>query len=115
MNKKNQQGVAIVLSVLLVSILISIVLVSSAIFIPKIRSASDVRRTTAALFAAESAIEWCIYVNIRGSTPLPVMSNGATFVNANTGVLPTEAECAVYPVTIIGTFEGVSRAFEISL
>ncbi|MEX2052895.1 MAG: hypothetical protein WD898_01560 [Candidatus Paceibacterota bacterium] len=115
MNKKNQQGVAILFAILLVSVLISMVLVFSSIFIPKIRSASDVRKTTAAAYAAESAIEWCIYINEQGSTSLPVMNNGATFVNAATGILPTEAECATFPVTIIGTFGGVSRAFEISL
>ena len=113
--KNYNSGVAILFAILLVGILISMVLVFSAIFIPKIRSASDVAKSSAAIFASESAIEWCLYIDRQDSTSLPAMSNGATYVNAFTDVIPTEADCSVFPLRIIGTYQGVSRAFEISL
>jgi len=110
----NQAGVAVIISILLVGILLSIVLVTSLIFIPKIRTAGEVKKSTAAIYAAESAIEWCLYVNMQGPASLPVMSNGAYYVNAVTDIPPVAADCATPPIKIIGTYQGVSRAFEVS-
>lgn len=100
-----QSGIAILASLLLAGIMISIMLVLMAIFIPKIRVASDVKNSTAAVYAAESALEWCLYIDrVDDTAPRPVMSNGATF---------EVSDCKVKPVKATGTYRGISRAFEI--
>lgn len=71
-NLKLDSGVAVILAVLLMGIFLSIALTLSAIFIPKIRTASDAKRSVGALFAAESGIEWCLYVN-RVISPPPLV------------------------------------------
>lgn len=114
-NLKPNSGVAVILAVLLMGVFLSITLTLSAIFIPKIRTAGDVKRSVAAAYAAESGIEWCLYVNRKGSAATPVMSNGATYINGNTGVSFVPADCSTSPIKSLGTYQGVTRTFEVSL
>ncbi|MBI2063343.1 MAG: hypothetical protein HYT61_03880 [Candidatus Yanofskybacteria bacterium] len=113
--KSNQEGVAVILVVLLMSIFLSMTLTLSAIFIPKIRTASDIKRSSGALYAAESGVEWCLYVNRIGSAEMPVLSNGATFINGNTNALFIPADCSTLPIKSIGTYEGVTRSLEVNI
>ena len=108
------EGAALVISVLLAGVLLSIVLTLSLIFIPKIRASSEIGKSPAALYAAESAIEWCLYANRRGSASMPAMSNGASFINGITNLPFDPADCSTSPIKAIGTYQGISRSFEIS-
>lgn len=113
---KNQEGVAILISLLLVSALLAIVLTLSAIFIPKIMTSSEAKNSSAALYAAESGIEWCLQVRKGGSPPQPIMSNGATYLNGLTqppSVL-TSADCSGATLKVIGNFQGPNRALEVT-
>ena len=113
-NLKSNSGTVVLFAVLLMALFLSIVLTLSAIFIPKIRVAGDIKKSVAAAYAAESAVEWCLYVNRIGSTALPVMSNGAAYTNGKTGVPFVAGDCAASPIKAIGTYQGVTRSFEIS-
>mgnify|MGYP001583620788 CR=1 len=110
----DNRGVVVILSVLLIGLILSIVLTLSLIFIPKIKSASDVKNSATSLYAAESAIEWCLYVNRIGVVSLPVMSNGAVIINGITNLPFVAADCATPPIKALGTYQGVTRSFEIS-
>lgn len=110
----DNRGVVVIFSVLLTGIILSIVFTLSAIFMPKIKSASDVKNSVAAAYAAESGIEWCLYVNRIGSVPQPTMSNGAVFINGITNMPFLPADCATPPFKALGTYQGVTRSFEIS-
>lgn len=108
-NQTRQSGVALVISILVVGILLSIVLTLSAIFIPKIRIAAETKNSVTAAYAAESALEWCLYVvNIDPDQSRPTMENGSTY----TPIAPTA--CTTSPVRATGTYRGVTRAFEIT-
>ncbi len=114
----NQRGVAVLFAVLLIGIFLSITLTLSAIFIPKIRISSDVKNSVGAIYAAESGVEWCLYVNRIGAASQPIMSNGASYINGNTGnpfltPSPVPGEC-VSPIKSTGTYNGVTRSLEIS-
>ena len=112
---KTNKGVAVIYAVLLMGFFLSIVFTLSAIFIPKLKIAGDVKRSVGALYAAESGIEWCLYVNRMGSTPQPVMENGATFINGITNAPFVEANCSSFPIKSLGTYRGVTRSLEVSL
>lgn len=114
LNANSQSGVVVILAVLMIGIILSIVLTLSLIFIPKIRSAADIKSSVAAAYAAETAIEWCLYVNRIGSIAVPVMSNGATFINGYTNAAFVPADCTAPPLKAVGTYQGVTRSFEIS-
>ena len=107
--KKSQAGIAIITTVLLVGVMLSIVFTLSAVFIPKIRSASETKNSVTAIYAAESGLEWCLFKNNYPSTspmPLqPIMDNGSTY---------TVTDCTSSPVHAVGTYRGVTLAFELS-
>lgn len=104
-----------IFSMFLIGIFLSIVFTLSLIFISKTKSAGDVKRSVAAVYAAESAVEWCLYVNRIGAASQPVMGNGAAFINGNTNVPFVAGDCAASPIKAVGTFQGITRSFEITL
>ena len=105
--KKFQQGIAILISILFIGILLSIVFALTAVFIPKIRSTAEIKNSVGAAYAAESALEWCLYQYDYPALPLPspTMDYGSSYIVSN---------CAPPSVRAIGTYRGVTRAFEIS-
>ncbi len=113
---QTSEGQAVIFAVLVVGVLLSIGLTLSAIFLPKIRASSEIKKSSTALYAAESAIEWCLYVNRHGAVALPVMANSANYENAL--VKPSRAfvagDCSGSQIRAIGTYQGISRTFEIS-
>lgn len=113
----SQEGVVVIMTLLLASVILSIVLTLSLIFIPKIRAASDIKNSAGAFYAAETAIEWCLYVNRIGSVVTPTMLNGATFVNGNINPARSfvPADCSALPIKSIGSYMGVVRALDVNL
>lgn len=103
--KNSSEGVAILFSLFLLSIILAATLTLSSIFTPKIRLSFDIKNSPSALFAADTGIEWCLYVKRKNpAAPKPILANGATF-----DVTPTDCTS---PVRAVGTFRGVSRALE---
>ncbi|OGN00849.1 MAG: hypothetical protein A2651_03160 [Candidatus Yanofskybacteria bacterium RIFCSPHIGHO2_01_FULL_42_12] len=96
--------------------ILTITLTLTRIFIPRIRTITEAANSVSAIYAADSAIEWCLYTN-RGKTPSlaqPAMGNSATYQiynNGNPSICPN-GEALNYRT--VGTFRGVSRSFEVS-
>lgn len=105
-HKQNQQGVIVLFSLFLVGIVLAMSLTLTSIFIPKIRLSGETKKSSAALYAADSAIEWCIYVIRHGSVPAPIMSNGATYT-----VSPPA--CTSSPVRAEGVYQGITRVYQL--
>ena len=104
---KNQEGVIAIVTILLISFLVSMTLILSSIFIPKIRASAEIKRSVSAIYAADSAAEWCLYIARKGAIAAPVMQNNASYT-------PTVSTACVSPLKTIGTYQSVSRAFELS-
>ena len=96
-----------VFSILIIAVLLSIALSIASIFVPKIKLSGEVRRSVNAIYAADSGIEHCLYVNRVGQVPPPVFYNGASYVI-------TPSDCSSTPFTSIGTFRDVVRALEVN-
>lgn len=105
-HNKSKNGMALIVSVLLVGVILSIAFALSAIFIPKIRSAAETKNSTPAAYAAESGLEWCLYVTRHGDVPKPQMQNDSTY---------EVTDCATSPIKSTGHYRGVTRAFQITL
>lgn len=96
--------------------MLAVTLTLTRIFIPKIRVTTEATDSAGAVYAADSALEWCLYNN-RGKVPLlsqPVMSNNATYQIYRDGTLSTCPSGETLNYRTVGTFRGVSRSFEIS-
>jgi len=98
--------------------LIAIVFALTAIFIPKIKLSMQTKNSAGAFYAADSAMEWCLYIKYKtpaGPYPaLPIMANGAVFTNAATGAELAATDCLNWPFKISGVYLGVNRALEVS-
>ena len=118
---KNQEGSILVYSILILSIITSISLAISAILLPKLRIASDAPNSTAAISAASSGLEWCLYISRGKPTPqplpLPSFGNGATVVIYYPLTSTTIATCASAETPMshraVGSYLGVTRSLEI--
>lgn|SRR3989344_2274839 len=114
MNSLNtkERGAILVYAVLMLGSILAITLSLAAIFVPKIRSISNAGAgSVGAIYAADSALEWCIYTN-RGNPALaqPMMSNGATYT-LSSNCAPTDQP---FTARAVGTYRGVSRSLEVS-
>lgn len=116
-----QRGSVLIFSVLVMTMIMSITFAVLAIFLPKLRIASDPLKSTAALYAADSGIEWCLYIN-RGKPsppPLPTMGNtGVTLAVYYPASSFTTASCdPVAEITLnhraVGSYQNVARSLEI--
>ena len=114
-----QEGSAIIFTLLILWSMLAITLALTAIYLPKIRAIGDAAAgSVGAIYAADSAIEWCIYTN-RENPPLPspgipIMDNGATY----TLIPPTGCQPPATPaplnVQAVGTYRGVSRSLQVT-
>jgi hypothetical protein len=111
----DNEGQALVISVLVVSFLLSITLTLSLLFLPKIRASSEIAKSSAALYAAESGLEWCLYVYRHGVVAAPIMANSAAIINGNTEASFVVSDCQTPNTSAraIGTYQGISRALEV--
>ena len=99
---------AILITILMVGVMLSIAFALTAIFLPKIRVASDTKNSVTALYAAESSLEWCLYKNKVSPSPVPAL------IMWTTGVSSISSECTATKAKAIGTYKGVTRAFELT-
>lgn len=90
------------------------------ILLPKIKVASDPLKSVRALYAADSGIEWCLYVNRGGPSPPAIQSplgNGATLVIyfPASGFTPATCASTETPMNhrVVGTYQNVARSLEI--
>ena len=111
-----QKGSIIIFTVLMLSAILAITLTLTKIFVPRIRAITEATDSIGAIYAADSAMEWCLYNNREKTPPLarPVMANGSTYQIYSDGN-PSDCTGGEEPnFRTVGTFRGVSRSFEVS-
>lgn len=106
----------IIYSVLILAIILLITLTLASIFLPKLKIASESIYSTKAIYAADSALEWCLYkIRDKGPFPSPTLS-GPTY-QLYYGPGSTSANCIQDELPLrhraVGNSGGISRALEI--
>lgn len=114
---KKERGSILIFAVLMLSVILTITLTLASIFAPKLRSISETANSVKAIYAADSALEWCLYNNRYPLAPIlsPVMSNNASYKIYDTGGTEV-ANCATQPLDYrtVGSYSGVNRSFEVT-
>lgn len=111
-----QQGSILIFSVLMLGVILTITLGLANIFLPRLRASSDAIGSVSAIYAADSAVEWCLYTQRSKSPALaqPILSNGATYTimfgASVASCAPTESPLNH---SITGTYRDITRAFKI--
>ena len=106
-NKNFCGGSALVLSVLIVNTLLSMAIVLTLIFVPKIKVSTNIKNSVSAIYAADSGIEYCLYINRVGPVNAPTLNNGATYT-----VIP--ADCSTTTIRAVGEKDGTTRSLEVT-
>ncbi len=108
-NENNERGIALLLTVIILSIVTLIAVLIADIVIVQLKLAKDIGDSQAAIYAADSGIEWQLYKIRKGvSAASPVMSNGATVETTVTGTAPN------FTIKSLGSYGTVKRQFEIN-
>src|SRR3989344_7563991 len=111
-----QRGSIIIFTLLMLSAILAITLTLTRIFLPRIRTITEATNSIGALYAADSAMEWCLYNN-RGKVPLlarPAMANGSTYQIYRNNSISACPDIESLNYRTVGNFRGVSRSFEVS-
>lgn len=104
-----QNGIALLLTVIILSIVTLIAVFIVNIVIVQLRLTKDIGDSQAAIYAADSGVEWQLYQIRKGiSVASPVMSNGATVETTVTGAAPN------FTIKSLGSYQSVKRQFEVS-
>lgn len=108
-DNQKQSGIALLLTVIILSIVTLIAVLIANIVIVQLRLAKDISDSQAAVYAADSGIEWQLYRIKKGVlVPSPVMSNGAVVETTVTGTAPN------FTIKSLGSYQSVKRQFEVS-
>lgn len=112
--KNNEKGVAVTLSILILSAMLIIALGSSAILLREIRFARESNFYIRAFFAADSGIEKVLTNrDSPSSIANTTLSNGAVFWVT---VIPSGPGCSAdnFCIESIGEYQGTKRAIEVN-
>jgi len=105
----NQKGIALLLTVIIISIVLLVATLIANIVITQLKLAGDINDSAAAIYAADSGAEWQLYQIRQGvSVALPNMSNGATVSATVTGTSPN------FTIKSLGSYRAVKRQFEVN-
>ena len=106
---KNQSGISLLLTVAILSAVTLIAVLIVDIVIVQLKLAKDIGDSQAAIYAADSGVEWQLYQIRKGvSVASPAMSNGATVETTVTGSAPN------FTIKSLGSFKEVKRQFEVT-
>jgi hypothetical protein len=124
-----QKGSILIFTLLILSAMLAIAFTLSGIFLAKLKTISEATSSTTAIYAAESAVEVCLYEarkNVSyGRTTLPggqktILTNGA-FFRIDLGFAGNDVtdSCqsiagTTFQFRATGTYRGVNRAFEVT-
>lgn len=108
--KNNKEsGIVLLLTVIILSIVILVAILIANIVIVQLRLSKDANDSQAAVYAADSGIEWQLYRIKKGIlVSSPVMSNGAVVETTVTGIAPS------FTIKSLGSYQSVKRQFEVS-
>ncbi len=102
--RKNESGVVLLFSIILISIMLGVGLTLSSIFIGKLKASIDAKSSIGAYYAADSGIEWKLYeTRVATETFSTILNIGSEF----------EIEEGDGYIRSLGTYRGVSRAIEV--
>ena len=104
-----QNGIALLLTVVILSAVTLIAVLIADIVIVQLKLAKDIGDSQAAIYAADSGVEWQLYQIRKGvAAASPAMSNGATVETTVTGAAPN------FTIKSLGSYQSVKRQFEIN-
>lgn len=128
MSKKSQQGVSVLIAILIMTILLSIGLGVSTILLRQTRMIKGMGDSVVAFYAADTGMERVLYgISIASSAPAyegsigeasytATLCCGENYDDCPSPSLATSSDCAAdyYCTKSVGIFKGIRRAIEVT-
>jgi len=100
----------------MLGVILTVTLALGNIFLPRLKTSGEAINSTAAIYAADSALEWCLHEQRERlpSVSAPTMSTAATYViyfgSGLASCVPAET-----PLNhrVVGTYGGVTRSLDL--
>ena len=112
----NQKGSIIIFAVLMLGVILTITLSLGNIFLPRLRTSTEAINSISAIYAADSALEWCLHEQ---RARLPVVSAPTISITGTTYILyfgSGLASCTSAETPLnhraVGTYRGVTRSLD---
>ena len=110
-----QKGSILIFSVLMLGVILTITLSLANIFLPRLRTSTEAIDSVAAVYVADSALEWCLHEQ-RAKLPsvsTPTISIGATYVlYFGSGLASCNPSETPLNHRAVGTYRGVTRSLD---
>lgn len=112
----DQKGSILIFSVLMLGVILTITLSLGNIFLPRLKTSGEAIDSVAAIYTADSALEWCLHEQ-RAKSPsvsAPTMSIVATYViYFGSGLASCTSAETPLKHRVVGTYRGVTRSLDI--
>ena len=115
MQINTQKGSIVIFAVLMMGVILTITLALGNIFLPRLRTSTEAINSIAAVYAADSALEWCLHEQRArlSSVGAPIMSNTATYViYFGSGLASCTPGETPLNHRAVGTYRGVTRSLD---
>ena len=114
-NDTTQKGSILIFSVLMLGVILTITLSLGNIFLPRLRTSTEAINSIAAVYTADSALEWCLHEQ-RARPPsvsAPTISIVATYViYFGSGLASCTSAEDPLNHRAVGTYRGVTRSLD---
>jgi len=114
---KKQKGSVVIFCLIILVFIVGIAITIFSFFIPKLKASSDAINSIVAIYAADSGMEWCLYINRDNPSPpsQPTLPSGVTLniYNSSSG---SSSDCTESSINhrSVATFRNISRSFEVN-
>ena len=112
---EKQNGSIIIFAVLMLGVILTITLSLGNMFLPRLRTSTEAINSVSAIYAADSALEWCLHEQ-RARPPSvssPTMSIGATYIlYFGSGLASCTSAEDPLNHRAVGTYRGVTRSLD---
>ncbi len=115
-NNTAQKGSILIFSVLMLGVILAITLSLNNIFLPRLRSSTEDINSIGAIYAADSALEWCLHEQRArlASVSAPIMSIGATYIiYFGAGIASCTSVETPLNHRAVGTYRRVTRSLDL--
>ena len=111
-NFQSEEGVSIILSVMILSVILSIALGSSDIAIRQVQSMKGIGDSVIAFYAADHGVEQVMLMEYPTSISETALSNGATYEVIVIDSSDPDCDADNYCISSIGSYRKAKRAIQ---
>ncbi len=114
--RQEKGGQVMLLTVVLLSgVILASTSLAGFLILYQLRSATDIKASTKAIFAADAGIEWAFYNENKLGGSLPYLNGGPSMTNGSKVTITKTVSDPLYPLKAVGQSGRSARALQANL